>query len=87
MTDTFWNGEPAVAVRGTGLVQPSSLPAFWGKDLTGKRVPVVKVVYGRHTFYLYDDGGAGWAKVTSGHGSPRLGHRNLTVAGFRVEAA
>lgn len=80
--ETFWIGEPATAVRGAGVVAPSSFPVFWGRDLIGQRIPVVQVEYGGRRFWLDNRDGSGWAKVTTGHGSPRLGHRNLTVDDF-----
>jgi len=87
MSETFWNGEPAVAVRGTGVVQPSpTVPQFWGRHLIGRRVRVVRVTYGGHITYLYNDLGQGWHKVTKGYGSPRLAHANLSVADFEEYA-
>jgi len=85
MTDTYWNGEPAAAERGTGVMLDSpEFPRFWGREegLVGQRVPVVKVNYGKQEFYLYNDNGLGWRKVTTGKGLPMYGHQNLDVEDF-----
>jgi hypothetical protein len=78
---TFWNGELTpcrkVFVR---MASATSFPRFWGEHLLGKEVPAVEVRYGSYIFYLYDDDGSGWRKVTDGQGSPRWGHREVVVA-------
>lgn len=87
--NAYWNGLPTYAVRGTGVVLDSpEFPQFWGRDLVGQRIPVVRVVldgvnYGGGIAYLDDRDGSGWRKVTEGHGSPAYGHRDLDVRDFR----
>lgn len=39
----------------------------------------VEVSYHGAKFYLDNEDGSGWAKVTKGHGSPRWGHSSLSV--------
>jgi hypothetical protein len=83
---TFWNGEPTPAVCGTGIVLPSpEHPLFWGANLVGTRIPVVQVDYYGDRFWLDNRDGSGWAKVTTGHGSPRYGHRDCRVADFVLD--
>lgn len=79
MSKTQWNGEPCEARRITAIVvDNASFPVYWARDLVGTRRDVVEVVYGGSTFYLYDEAGEGWHKVTHG-GSPRWAHSNITI--------
>lgn len=79
---TYWNGEvldpPALKVWGTVVDQPD-FPDLWYRkeDLIGTRVKAVAVLYNGASFYLYDQDGQGWHKVTEGHGSPRWGHLGI----------
>jgi hypothetical protein len=77
---TKWNGEPCRAERVTVTVADNpAFPAYWARDLVGTQRRAVRVDNGGQTFYLDDEDGSGWAKVTSG-GGPRSPHRNLAVA-------
>lgn len=79
MDRTEWNGQPCRAERVTVVVADNpNAPAYWARDLVGTSRKAVRVDYDGQTFYIDDEGGAGWAKVTAG-GSPRHPHRNLTV--------
>lgn len=83
----FWNGLPTTATRGTAVVADApEFAAYWARTqgVVGSRIPVVQVVldgvnYGGGVTYLDDRDGSGWRKVTEGHGSPRLGHRNVAI--------
>jgi hypothetical protein len=77
---TFWNGEPAEAKRVTLEVADSSFPLYWAREFVGQRRDAVEVTYADTTFWLDDEGGHGWDKVTVGMGSPGYGHRNLRPA-------
>lgn len=83
--ETFWNGLPTRATRGTAVVVDSpSAPRYWARELVGQRIDVVEVDMvgvnvGGGVMYLDDRDGAGWRKVTNGHGSPRYGHRNVRI--------
>jgi hypothetical protein len=77
---TWWNGEPAQAVRVRLRVArpPDGLhPQYWAAELVGAVVDAVRVEYGGQVFYLDDSDGAGWRKVTAGHGSPGWPSRSL----------
>ena len=87
--ETFWNGEPCKAERGTGIMLDSpEHPRFWGRasGLIGQRVPVVRVEYNGQVFYLYDANSLGWHKVTDGQGSPSWSHHSLNVSDFEPVA-
>lgn len=77
MTSTFWNWEPAEARRVTVRVGKAPFATWWCAELEGTERAAVEVKYGGHTFYLDDEDGSGWAKVTTGEGSPRARHRSL----------
>jgi hypothetical protein len=80
VTQTYWNGEPCTATRGTAEVADApEFSMYWARDLVGQRIPVVRVNYFVHPFYLDDQDGRGWHKVTKGKGSPREGHRNVAI--------
>ena len=84
MSKAFWNGLPTEAFKGTAVViDCPEFPAFWGRDLVGQRIAVVKVNldsvnYGDGIDYLDNRQGEGWAKVATG-GSPRAGHKSLDI--------
>lgn len=81
---TYWNGEvlnpPALKIYGT-VVDDETFPDAWwrGQGLVGKRIKAVAVLYGGNEFHLYDEDGSGWHKVTEGHGSPRVGHKGVSL--------
>jgi hypothetical protein len=77
---TFWNGEPCRAVKVRVIVGPSMRPTWWCAGMVGQERAAVRVDYGRERFYLDNEDGSGWAKVTTGRGSPNVGHSSLPVA-------
>lgn len=84
-SDTQWNGEPCQALRATAVVADDErFPQYWARHLVGTRRNVVQVQYAGAMFYLDDEDGSGWHKVTHG-GSPRWAHSNLTVDPLTVE--
>jgi hypothetical protein len=79
MSDTRWNGEPCTARRITAVVADNeAFPMYWARHLVGTRRNIVEVTYGGSTFYLDDEDGSGWNKVTHG-GSPHWPHSNITI--------
>lgn len=84
---TYWNGELAPARRVTLVVADApQFPLYWARDAVGTTRDAVEVAYDGETFYLDDEFGQGWGKVTAGHGSPRLSHRNLQAEPGSVAA-
>lgn len=85
MTNTQWNGEPCAARLITAIVADNSaFPMYWARPFVGMRRKAVEVEYSGETFYLDDEDGSGWNKVTHG-GSPWFPHSNLTVELDSVE--
>ena len=86
-SETFWNGLPTPARRGTAVVAAApEFPQYWAKveGIIGQRIPVVEVVldgvnYGGGIDYLDNRDEQGWRKVTNGHGSPQYGHKNVGI--------
>lgn len=84
---TFWNGEKATCRPVHVRVLAGGHPNPWYAPHVGEVLSAVEVrrlvrheLYGGqsvHTFYIDNDGGQGWQKVTSGHGSPAYGHRSF----------
>ncbi|MFI8535391.1 hypothetical protein ACIGMX_34740 [Streptomyces aquilus] len=80
MTITRWNGEPCHARRITAIVADApEFPAYWARHLVGTRRPIVEVTYADSTFYLDDEDGTAWRKVTIHHGSPSRSHSNISI--------
>lgn len=76
--DTFWNGEPVAAFRCKVLVPRHSWPKWLPTDASPLRHAVC-VPHPDGRFFLDNEDGSGWAKVTDGRGSPHYGHRSLPV--------
>lgn len=77
--ETRWNGEPCQARRVTAIVTDDErFPMYWARHLVGTRRKAVEVEYSGETFYLDDEDGSGWNKVTHG-GSPHWAHSSLTI--------
>ena len=82
--ETFWNGEPTPARRVIIEVGAPLMPTWWCASLEGTRRNAVAVDYYGDRFYLDDEDGTGWHKVTDGHGSPNVGHRSLPDSSVEV---
>lgn len=79
MTYTRWNGERCKAEKVRVIVGPSDRPTWWCAGMVGQERAAVRVEYGGHKFYLDDEDGSGWRKVTAGRGSPEWPHSSLPV--------
>jgi hypothetical protein len=77
MTVTYWNGEPTPARRVVVRVGPAERETHRHFGLEGTERRAVEVRYGGRTFFLDDEDGGGWRKVTEGRGSPRWSHSGL----------
>jgi hypothetical protein len=76
---TEWNYEPCSATRVLVIVDDApEFPSYWARDLIGKERFAVEVIYNGQTFYIDDEDGSGWFKVTNG-GGPEYRHGNLRV--------
>jgi len=80
MAQTFWNGEPCEARRVLIRIGDCPFPKGWYKHLIGTEIRAVEVKYGGSIFYLADQDGNGWHKVTVEHGGPHWGHKSVTCA-------
>lgn len=77
---TYWNGEPCPAKKVRVVVGPSPKTTWWCAELVGTERNAVRVDYGgQPPFYIDDEEGDGWAKVTRGRGGPECGHKGLPV--------
>lgn len=73
---TCWNYENAEARRVVVTVGTPTTPTWWCADMEGQERKAVEVTYGGDTFFLDDEDGSGWYKVTHG-GGPDLSHKSL----------
>lgn len=76
---TYWNGEPTPCTKVRVLVGKSSRPTWWCAAYAGTERDAVRVEYVTGTFYLDNEDGGAWLKVTEGLGSPRWRHRDVPV--------
>jgi hypothetical protein len=77
---TFWNGTEAKCAR-VRVVVGAAPPGWWCHGLENTVRQAVRVVVdGGRPFYLDDEDGLGWLKVTTHVGSPRIAHRSLPVS-------
>lgn len=75
---TYWNGEPCEALRVRVIVGDTGrYPRYWARELVGQEREAVQVFYFDKPFYLDNEDGSGWRKVTEGHGSPAWSHLSL----------
>lgn len=74
---TYWNGEPCDANRAIAVISEPAPPEITWAESGFFYTPtqIVEVNYQGTTFYLDNESGGGWAKVTRGRGSPRYGHK------------
>lgn len=81
MSETYWNGESCEARRLKAVVEEDErFPHYWARSLIGTVRAVVEVHYGQQIFYIDDEDGSGWGKVTEGHGLSSWSHRTLAVS-------
>jgi hypothetical protein len=76
---TYWNYEPTPARVVRVIVGASRLPTWWCAEMEGKERVAVEVNYHGDKFYLDNEDGSGWRKVTEGRGGPDWGHSSLPV--------
>lgn len=72
-----WNGEPAYGRKVYVRVGSVGKPTYWYAGMEGTRRKAVEVEYEGQTFFLDNEDGQGWHKVTAGLGSPQAGHLSL----------
>lgn len=76
---TRWNGEPFQAVKvAVRVADAPEFPEYWAHQHINTIRQAVRVQYYGDTFYLDNEDGSGWYKVTHG-GGPGLPHRDLAV--------
>ena len=75
-----WNGEKCKARRVLIVVGEADKPTYWFAGIVGKTIRAVEVSYGGEVFYLADEDGNGWHKVTVERGGPHWGHKSVPCA-------
>jgi hypothetical protein len=83
---TYWNGEPCKATKVVVKVGKSPRDTWWCAKMEGHQRRAVRVDYGNERFYLDNEDGSGWRKVTDGKGSPQCGHKSLPDDSVEVTA-
>lgn len=76
---TYWNGERCTARRVRVIVGESNPRGAWYEGLEGTARDAVEVLYGDMVYYLDNEDGSGWLKVTKGRGSPGVSSRFLSI--------
>lgn len=77
---TKWNGESCKARRVLIKVGECPFPQGWYMHLVRTEMRAVEIIYGDETFYIADEDGNGWHKITVGLGGPDRGHKSVTCA-------
>lgn len=77
---TYWNGQPTPCRKARVIVAEPPVDTWWCAGLGGTKRNAVRVDYDGDTFYLDDEDGSGWRKVTAARGGPDAPHRSLPVA-------
>lgn len=76
---TEWNYEPCTALRCIVIVGDTGrFPSYWARQYVGNERFAVEIKYNGSTFYIDDEDGSGWDKVTNG-GGPDMPHKSLDV--------
>lgn len=79
-SNTYWNGEPCEARKVRVVVgNEGRFISPWFAEYIGAERDAVEVTYAGRTFYIDNEDGSGWHKVTEGRGGPHLGHGSLDV--------
>lgn len=68
------------------LVADDIPSGWWCAGMEGTLREAVRVEYGAEKFYLDNENGSAWLKVTKGKGSPEYGHSSLPVASEVLDA-
>ena len=81
---TYWNGEEHPAAKVKVIVGKAEKATYWHAGLEGTVRNAVRVGElggkGYHApFYLDNEDGDGWAKVTLGQGGPGFSHSSLVI--------
>lgn len=78
--ETYWNGEPTPCWKVIVVVGRAPDATCWFVEFEGRVRKAVEVCYEpENPFYLDNEDGEGWNKVTLGMGSPDLRHKSLMV--------
>jgi len=77
---TYWNGEPTLCEQVKIIVGGAYKPTYWYASLEGTKRKAIKVSYrDKAPFYLDDEDGSGWLKVTEGRGMMTYPHASISV--------
>jgi len=74
---TFWNGEPCEARQVRVIVGHPLKPTWWCAHLQDTERTAVQVAQQGQVFFLDNEDGTGWRKVTDGMGLPYFPHNSL----------
>jgi hypothetical protein len=77
-----WNGESCEARRVLIRVGDCPFPQGWYKELVGTEMRAVEITYGGEVFFIADENGNGWHKVTVEGGGPHWSHKSVTCSEF-----
>lgn len=79
-----WSGYKCKARRVIIEVGEARLPTFWYAPFVGQEMRAVEITtthpFPEETFYIADEDGNGWHKVTVEGGGPHWGHLSVNAA-------
>lgn len=78
--DGFWNGEPCKFYAIRYLIQEVlNSPYHWQNKYIGTYRQIIRVEYGEQFFYIDNEHGSGYYKLTEGEGSPQYPHNSIDL--------
>jgi hypothetical protein len=86
---TYWNGEPCQAQKcEVEVADALQFKNYWARPLIGQRIKAVEVSVpdpDMEPFYLDNEDGEGWIKVTEGKGMWTYPHKTIEIVEETVE--
>ncbi len=83
---TYWNGEPCKAEFVMVRVGKSDRPTWWCAPLEGQTRSAIRITSGGgKPFFIDNEDGTGFEKITKGQGSPTWPHSSLPDCSEVVE--
>jgi Fe-S cluster assembly scaffold protein SufB len=79
MLTGYWNGQPTAQFEGVTyeVTHIERTPLHWQNSLVGTRRQGLRIEYEGHTWYIDNENGEGFYKLTEGKGMWTSGHKSV----------
>lgn len=78
----FWNGEPCIFYPIEYTVKESNVISHWFNRFVGQKRQGLKVEYDGGNFFIDNQHGDGYYKLTKGKGSVKCGHKSINFESY-----